>query len=140
MMKKHVALTSEEIGQKLLAAGVQPTVQRLAICRYIFCEADHPTADQVFEWADKNLEKISQATVYNTLGTLVQGGILSALRLPHSDKVIYDCNTEDHHHFLDEKSGKLYDLPLDQVEISYQLPKKFRARHVEVVVKGRVEK
>lgn len=139
-MKKQMNLTPEAIEQKLVEAGVQPTLQRLAICRYIFCEADHPTADQVFAWAEKNMDKISQATVYNTLGTLVQGGILSALRLPHSDKVIYDCNIEDHHHFLDEKTGKLYDLPLENVEVSYQLPKKFRARHVEVVVKGRVDK
>ncbi|MBX2989029.1 MAG: transcriptional repressor [Bdellovibrionaceae bacterium] len=138
-MTKRLCLSPAEIEQKLNDAGVQPTLQRIAIFRHILCEADHPTADQVREWAEKNLDKISQATVYNTLGTLVEAGLLQALRLPHSDKVIYDHNIEDHHHFLDEKSGRLYDLPEEDVEVTYKLPKKFRAHRVDVVVKGRVE-
>lgn len=133
------SFTTEEIEGQLLAAGVQPTLQRIAIYRHILCEADHPTADQVFDWASRKMEKISQATVYNTLGILVQSGLLSALRLPHSEKVIYDTNLDDHHHFLDEATGRLYDLPSDQVEVQCRLPRKFKARHVEVVVKGRVD-
>lgn len=139
LKNKRMTLTAEEIERKLLAAGVQPTLQRIAICRYVLCEADHPTADEVKEWADKNLDKISQATVYNTLGTLVDAGLLRALRLSHSDKVIYDDNVEDHHHFLDEATGRVYDLPLEHFEIKAKLPKKFKAHGYEIVVKGRID-
>lgn len=140
MLKSHRApLTSQEIEEKLIAAGVQPTLQRIAICKYVLCEADHPTADEVREWAEKNLDKISQATVYNTLGTLVDTGLLRALRLSHSDKVIYDDNVEEHHHFLDEETGRVYDLPIEHIELKAKLPKKFKARGYEIVVKGRIE-
>lgn len=137
---KNVCLTVPEIEQRLLAAGVQPTVQRIAICRFVLCEADHPTADQVKDWAEKNLDKISQATVYNTLGTLVQAGLLKALRLPHSEKVIYDNNLEDHFHFLDEDSGQVYDLPRTEIDLKHNLPGHFQVNAVDVVVRGRVQK
>lgn len=136
---KKLCLSPADIEKKLLDAGVQPTLQRIAICRYVLCEADHPTAEQVREWAEKNLDKISQATVYNTLGTLVDAGLLRALRLGHSEKVIYDNNVDDHHHFLDETTGRLYDLPLENVQLKVSLPKKFRQQGLELVVKGKIE-
>lgn len=138
-MKKKMSLTPQEIEQRLIDAGVQPTIQRIAICRYVLCEADHPTADEVKDWAEKNLDKISQATVYNTLGALVDAGLLRALRLSHSEKVIYDDNVEEHHHFLDESTGRVYDLPLEHIELKTKLPRKFKARGIEVVVRGKVE-
>lgn len=135
---KQRCLSTTEVEQKLIAAGVQPTLQRIAICRYVLCEADHPTAEQVRDWAEKNLDKISQATVYNTLGTLVEAGLLRALRLGHSEKVIYDSNVQDHHHFLDEATGRLYDLPLDQVHVETDLPKQFEPRSLDLVIKGKL--
>jgi Fur family iron response transcriptional regulator len=110
-------LSPHEVEARLIASGVQPTAQRIAICRYVLCQADHPTADKVKDWADRNFPKMSLATVYNTLGILVKAGLLKELRLPHSDKVIYDNNTSLHHHFLDESSGELFDLAPDEVEI-----------------------
>lgn len=139
MNHRKVSLTAQELEQRLTEVGVQPTVQRMAILRYVLCEADHPTADQVRDWAQQNLDKISQATVYNTLNTLVDAGLLRALRLPHSEKVIYDDNLEDHHHFFDETTGRLYDLPDDQVEIKSRLPRKFKAQRIDVVFTGKVE-
>lgn len=139
MTRKKLCLSPQEIEQKLSDAGVQPTLQRIAICRYVLCEADHPTADQVKDWAERNLDKISQATVYNTLGTLVEAGLLRALRLSHSEKVIYDNNIEEHHHFLDEATGRVYDLPLEHIEVKTRLPRKFKTSGVEIVVRGKVE-
>src|SRR4051812_15024374 len=109
-------LSSQDIEAKLEAAGIQPTAQRIAICRYVLCEADHPSAEDVKDWADRNFPKVSLATVYNTLNTLVAAGLLREFRFPHSERVIYDPNLSSHFHFLDEDSGKLYDLTPDQVE------------------------
>lgn len=138
-MKKIACLKPEEIESKLKEAGVQPTLQRLALCRFVLCEADHPTAEEVKQWADKNLEKISLATVYNTLNTLVDAGLLRAFRLPHSDKVIYDHNIEDHFHFLDEKSGQLVDIAPTDLTYEIKLPKKYKVRGLEVVFKGEIK-
>jgi Fe2+ or Zn2+ uptake regulation protein len=137
MKKAH--LSRSEIEAKLQSAGIQPTLQRLSLCRFVLCEADHPTAEEVMDWAGKNLDKISLATVYNTLNTLVEAKILRALRLPHSDKVIYDPNMDDHFHFLDEKSGKLYDVDSNEVNCSLKLPKKFKVKGMDIIFKGDIK-
>lgn len=136
---KHKTLSTEEIQAKLVAAGVQPTLQRIAICKYVLCEADHPTAEEVKEWAEKNLEKISQATVYNTLNTMVDAGLLRVFKFPHSEKVIYDDNTHDHYHFLDESSGRLYDIETKNVSIDMDVPAKFVVNSMEIVLKGQLK-
>lgn len=132
-------LSPSEIESRLQAAGVQPTAQRIAICRFVLCQADHPTADEVKDWADKNFPKMSLATVYNTLGILVKAGLLKELRFPHSDKVIYDNNLSHHHHFLDEKSGELFDLEADELEVSAKLKRMFQVKEVQVLLKGSVK-
>ena len=138
-MKHKECLTTEEIQAKLQAAGVQPTLQRIAICKYVLCEADHPTAEQVKEWAEKNLDKISQATVYNTLNTLVDAGLLRVFKFPHSEKVIYDNNVHDHYHFLDENSGHLYDIETKDVSVEMEVPAKFVVNSMEIVLKGQIK-
>jgi Fur family iron response transcriptional regulator len=135
---KRQCLSNQEIEQKLADVGVQSTVQRIAICKYVLCEANHPTADQVKEWADKNLGKVSLATVYNTLKTLVESGLLREFRFPHSDKVFYDCTTEDHFHFVDEKSEQIYDIDPKDVELKFNLPKKFKIKDIKVIFKGSI--
>ncbi|MBK9323580.1 MAG: transcriptional repressor [Bdellovibrionaceae bacterium] len=135
-MKNKAFLSTDLVQKKLQEAGVQPTLQRIAICKYVLCEGDHPTAEQVTKWAEKNLEKISQATVYNTLNTLVDAGLLRTFKLPHSEKVIYDCNTHDHYHFLDEASGSLYDIEAKDVSVEMKMPHQFKVNSMEIVFKG----
>lgn len=117
-------------------AGLQPTVQRLSLLKYLLEEADHPTAEQVRDWADKHLGQISQATVYNTLNTLVSAGIIRQFKLGHSDCVIYDCNTNDHFHFLDEESGSLFDIQTHEVKLQGRLPEGFQVKSVDILFRG----
>lgn len=140
LKKKDHCLSPSEVESRLLEAGVQPTAQRIAICRFVLCQADHPTADEVKDWADKNFPKMSLATVYNTLGILVKAGLLKELRFPHSEKVIYDNNISLHHHFLDEKSGELFDLAPEEVEIAPKLRGGFEVKQVEVLLRGNVKR
>jgi Fur family transcriptional regulator, iron response regulator len=134
--KPLVCLTPAEIEDRLKAAGVQPTLQRISICQYVLCEADHPTAEEVHAWAEKNLAKISLATVYNTLNTLVAAGILKEFKFQHSGKAIYDNNIEDHFHFLDEKTGQLFDIHKDDVKLSVELENKFKISGFDLLIKG----
>jgi len=134
--------TPAEIEQRLVERSVLPTAQRIPICRYVLCEADHPTADDVKRWTDKNFPKLSLATVYNTLKTLVGAGLLREFRFPHSEKVIYDSNVVDHFHFLDEESGKLFDLSGEHVEVRAKsaVPEGYTLDTIEVVLRGRKTK
>jgi Fur family iron response transcriptional regulator len=136
-MKKQ-CLSTQEIQRKLEDAGIQPTVQRIAICKYVLCEADHPTADQVKDWATQNLTTISQATVYNTLKTLVEAQLIREFRFPHSEKVFYDCTVDDHFHFIDEKTDKIFDIRAEDVEMKFNIPKKFKVTDIKLVLKGTI--
>ena len=114
---KQECLSHREIEQLLRDAGIQPTAQRIAIYRYVLCEADHPTAEDVKHWADENFPKVSLATVYNTLATFVKADLLKEFRFPGSGKVIYDSNTSDHFHFIDEGKERIIDLAPEDVEL-----------------------
>ena len=89
---KTSCLTTSEIENLLRSNKVQPSAQRIAICRYVLCEADHPTVEDVKSWADKNYPRISLATVYNTLNLLANVGLVRQLRFPHLDKAVFDAN------------------------------------------------
>lgn len=136
---KQKQFSTDEIEQKLLDKGVQPTIQRIALCKYILCDADHPTAENVFEWAQKNLTKISQATVYNTLGTLVNSGLIRTFKFPHTEKLVYDCNTEDHFHFFDEKSERVLDIEPESIKVTIDLPKKYKVKGFDILFKGEIK-
>ncbi|MEZ0393038.1 MAG: Fur family transcriptional regulator [Pseudobdellovibrionaceae bacterium] len=137
---KGICLTTQEIEDRLRAANVQPTLQRISICQYVLCEADHPTAEEVHAWAEKNLATISLATVYNTLKTLVAAGLLREFKFSHSDKVIYDNNLEEHSHFLDEKSGRLFDIHKENVQLDLDLAGNFKVKNYDLLIKGEINK
>ena len=136
MRAETACLSPQEIDARLKSAGIQPTAQRIAICHYVLCEADHPTAEQVKDWADRNFPKISLATVYNTLGTLVKAGLLKELKLPHSESVIYDDRVTDHYHFLDEATCKLIDVMPDEIDVVSRLKSGLKVNSIEILLRG----
>lgn len=136
--EKNNCLSMAEIEEKLKKSGVAATAQRIAICKYVLCEADHPTAEDIKNWTDANFPKLSRATVYNTLDVLVQARMLKELKLPHTGKVVYDTNVNDHFHFLDNSSGKLFDISKEQCKVILDLPNEIKIEEVDVFLRGTV--
>ena len=134
---KTSCLTIPEIEALLKDSGVQPSAQRIAICRYVLCEADHPTVEEVKKWADENFPKMSLATVYNTLNLLTEVGLLRSVRFPHMDKAVFDSNLEPHHHFLDSESGKIYDIHTSRVKMDLNLDDDFEVEEAQLILTGR---
>ncbi len=126
-----------ETASILQSHGIQPTVQRLAIARVILGSDRHPSADGVLDALNGQGERVSRATVFNTLNTFVEQGLCRALVLTEGH-VVYDPNMERHHHLVDEDSGRIYDLPWDAVEVKVTRPVAgFEVENLEVVVRGR---
>jgi len=125
---------TEDRAAKLLAShGIRPTRQRLAIARLVLSSHDHLSADQVLA----RVSRTSRATVYNTLNVLVERGLVREVMLS-AGTVVYDPNLERHHHFVDEDSGRITDLPWSAVKVARPagLPG-VEVRSYEVVVRGR---
>ena len=103
--------------QLLEQHGIKPSAQRVAIAGYVLHTDSHPCADEVWTHVRKSFPMVSRATVYNTLNLFVQKGLLRELVLTEG-RLVFDPNTERHHHVIDESTGKIYDLPWDLVKVS----------------------
>jgi Fur family transcriptional regulator, iron response regulator len=88
---------------------IQPTAQRVSVAEYVLRTQEHPSADKVWAVVGESFPAISRATVYNTLNLYVEKGLLRELHLA-PDSVLFDPNTERHHHFIDEATGQIYDI------------------------------
>ena len=136
MDKQNYCLAPREIEARLTAVGIRPTAQRIAICRHVLCDADHPTADEVKAEVDRTFPKVSMATVYNTLHALVQAGLLRECRLPQRDKVVFDNNMAAHHHFVDRKTGRILDFDAALTRIDLPFADLAEVAEVQLVVSG----
>jgi len=133
-----MVLTQDEIRDRLLAHGIQPTTQRMVIARSIFTGCAHYSAEEVFVLANHEHPQVSKATVYNTLGLFARQGLVREV-IADPDRVYYDTNLAPHHHFFDTSSGKLTDIPAESVGISClpDMPSGMKMEGVEVIVRVR---
>ena len=125
--------------EKLRNSGLRPTKQRLKICDVLF------NTDKTFHFTindlskiirEKTIEKISLATIYNTIHAFEKKGYLKEIAI-NSSQTYFDTNISVHHHFFDEKERKLIDLGNDDVEpikIKKTIPGK-KIKSVEVLVR-----
>jgi peroxiredoxin (alkyl hydroperoxide reductase subunit C) len=83
--------------------GIKPSAQRVAIASYVLHTDEHPSADEVWTRVSKTFPMVSRATVYNTLKLFVERGLLRQLVLTEG-RLVFDANTDKHHHIIDEGS------------------------------------
>ncbi len=129
---------TNQVIARLRESGIQPSAQRVAVAEYVLETKDHPSADQVWERVRGRMPVLSRATVYNTLNLFVEKGLLRQLVLAEG-KVVFDPNVDAHHHFIDEQSGAIHDVPWEALEVKHV--EKLRGYDVDeyqVVLRGRV--
>ena len=125
--------------EKLRSSGLRPTKQRLKICKLLFDrkETFHFTINDLSKiLKERTKEKISLATIYNTVHSFKNKGYLKEI-LINSNKTYFDTNTSDHHHFVNETTNELVDLHINDVgdiKIKKPLPGK-KIKSIEVLVK-----
>ena len=128
-----------EFVDKLRNSGLRPTKQRLKICEVLFNteKTFHFTINDLSKIISEKLnQKISLATVYNTVHAFKKKGYLKEISM-NSEKTYFDTNISHHHHFFDSSTKELTDLSDDQVEkikINKALPGK-KISSVEILVK-----
>ena len=111
-------LKNTEFIDKLRSSGLRPTKQRLKICEVLFNREKtfHFTINDLAKSISEQLnEKISLATVYNTIHAFKDKGYLKEISI-NSDKSYFDTNITNHHHFFDESTNELIDCNKDDIE------------------------
>ena len=125
--------------EKLRDLGLRPTKQRVKMCEVLFNREKtfHFTINDLVKMISEEMnEKISLATVYNTVHALQKKGYLKEISI-NSDKSYFDTNTSVHHHFYDEDTHQLIDCDendIDPVNIKKNITGK-KINSVEVLVK-----
>ena len=133
-MTKNVEFT-----EKLRSSGLRPTKQRLKICEVLFNRQDtfHFTINDLAKSISEKLkEKISLATVYNTVHAFKKKGYLKEISI-NSDKSYFDTNITNHHHFFDVDTNQLIDCDdnhVEKVKIKNNITGK-KINSIEVLIK-----
>nr|MBO2489590.1 transcriptional repressor [Gammaproteobacteria bacterium] len=131
-------LSREQIIEELVARGLKPTEQRVRIASVLMSAPQHLTAEQILAAVRASGERVSKATVYNTLKVFAQHGLVRQIHLD-PERSVYDSTRAPHHHFHDLETGELRDIRPDEIVFSRlpELPEGMEAESVEVVIRLR---
>ncbi len=124
-------------GKLLRRAGLRPTRQRIALATLLFGAGDrHVTAEMLHEEAVRAGERVSLATVYNTLHQFKRAGLLREIAIG-GQRAYFDTNTSNHNHYFIEADGKLMDIPGDGIRVDGlpEPPENLKVSHIDVVVR-----
>jgi Fur family iron response transcriptional regulator len=128
---------NQDPGRLLRRAGLRPTRQRIALAMLLFGAGDrHVTAEMLHEEAVRAGERVSLATVYNTLHQFKRAGLLREIAIG-GQRAYFDTNTSNHNHYFIESEGKLMDIPGDSIRVDGlpEPPQNLRVSHIDVVVR-----
>jgi Fe2+ or Zn2+ uptake regulation protein len=127
----------DDLADLLRRHGLQPSAQRLAVAEYVLRTQDHPSADEVLARVRGRVPMISRATVYNTLNALVEKGLLRSFVLAEG-RLVFDPHVAAHHHFIDEVTGAIHDVPWAALEVRrVEALEGLEVREYQVVLRGR---
>jgi Fur family transcriptional regulator, iron response regulator len=132
--------TQERAAGWLMRGGLRPTRQRLSLAGLLVGDGKdrHVTAESLYLQADTAGEKVSLATVYNTLRAFCDAGLMNEIVVDGS-KGYFDTRIDDHPHFFWEDTGELTDAPKDELQIAGlpAAPAGMEITRVDVVIRLR---
>jgi Fur family transcriptional regulator, iron response regulator len=131
-------VTREQIINELAARGLKPTEQRIRVASVLMSAPKHLTAEQILAAVQQTGERVSKATVYNTLKVLAEHRLVRQIHLD-PERSVYDSTRAPHHHFHDLETGELRDIHPDDIQFSRfpALPEGMEAEGIEVVIRLR---
>ena len=115
---------------------ISPTRQRVEIAEFLFKRPQHLSAEKIHTGVTGEGNRVSRATVYNTMGLFSSKGVVREILIDR-ERVFYDSNTEVHQHLYNVDSGELtdvYDAEVDMVS-EPELPEGLRIIDTDIVFK-----
>ncbi len=107
-----VMITNTEALQRALEAKeIKPTLQRLAILKYVYENKVHPSVDLIYVNLSKVIPTMSKTTIYNTLDMFVKNGLVKSISTGGAE-IRYDGDLKSHHHFICEKCNSITDIDI----------------------------
>jgi Fur family transcriptional regulator, iron response regulator len=122
--------------RRLVAAGLKPTRQRVALCTMLFeGPPRHVTVEELHRQAADAGHRLSLATVYNTLKQFGEAGLVRRISVP-GGRGYFDVDTGDHHHFYIADEDRIIDIPVGSIALGDlpEPPEGYRIDKVDIVV------
>ena len=128
----------DTVEQLLREHGIKPTRQRMEVGMVLLTRPCHMSAEQILSSLRASGNRISKATVYNTLNLFSARGVVREVAVDPTH-MMYDSTVHPHHHFYDTDTGELIDIDTPQLRISGlpELPHGMTQESVELIVRIR---
>lgn len=132
MKTKNINLIKDALENK----GIRPSYQRLKILEYLYRHVNtHPTADEIFAALGTEIPTLARATVYNTLHSFSNHGLVNCLSLDGVE-TRYDVMLEPHGHFKCEQCGMIRNFAVTFDNMLIEGLDGFETRHRNIVFTG----
>jgi len=96
---------------------ISPTRQRVEIAEFLFQRPQHLSAEKILDGVTQDGNRVSRATVYNTMGLFSNKGVVREVLIDR-ERVFYDSNPKMHQHLYNVDTGELtdiYDAEVDMI-------------------------
>ena len=131
-------ISQNDIRTRFKAQGLKVTPQRAAIYKALAETTSHPTAEALHQQVTKDYPMISPNTVYYTLSTLKEKGLVKEVNYWH-DRARFDANVTPHHHLICLECRAIFDIEdrsLNQIRQKAKIPKSFQVLSHQVEFYG----
>lgn|SRR5574344_635341 len=133
--------TDTQYADAISAKGIRPSVQRVAIYKYVYEHKTHPNVDTVYTALFPKYPTLSRTTVYNTLHLFSEQNLVQTIKI-EDDELRYDANMTPHLHFKCTHCGKVFDifdktaLPTFNLKCLELMPKGFSVQSMQTNIWG----
>lgn len=126
----------EFISEQLKNRSIRPSYQRVKVLEYLYRKGGHPTVEEIFHALSPVIPSLSKATIYNTLHTFLEAGLVRVVEIDEA-QTRYDVTITDHGHFLCEACGTIYNFPVNLDPILMDGLHQFQITQKNIYLKGR---
>ena len=128
-------VTKEFLSNQLQSKGIRPSYQRIKVLEYLYQKGGHPTVDDIFRSLSADIPSLSKVTIYNTLHTLLEAGLVRDVDIDETEKC-FDITLTNHGHFQCEACGTIYNFQVNIDQVPVEGLSQFEIRQKNMYFKG----
>ena len=128
-------LSIELLADRLKSQNIRPSYQRIKVLEYMVYKEGHPTVDEIFQALSADIPSLSKVTIYNTLRTLVEAGLVRVVDIDDTEKR-FDTNLANHGHFQCQACGTIYNFQVNIDQIPVEGLNRFEITQKNIYFKG----
>lgn len=128
-------MSVEDLSRLLTNRNIRSSPQRMKVLEFLIENQSHPTVEQIFHDLHKEIPSLSKSTVYNTLNSFIEAGLVRMLNIEENE-ARYDIVMENHGHFKCNLCNEITNFPIQIEAFTSDLLKDYVIQDKNVYFKG----